>query len=588
MENQKIPQFYLQWLRDNTEHYQYKTAEAVQLKKDIESCDCAAEDGQKAMEGFYREFVRLSERNPLNGTGEDGTPAAILAESFYYLFYPNDSGIYIPMMIFLTMGGVVNREDGRRLYERMEKSLAEWQTAELSRTKKKKEETGYAVRAVTKVYGRLLNQPRGSRSFWIRQILMFVLLFCTGVLTVPLTYGSAYKELNGLSRTVLWFSVLVCVLYLIRSVQWIQRQKQWQAVLREWDYCVSYAGGQVGEERVSFRNPQELGRILKTEILERPAGQAEAVAKDEQGAPKREPDYSLFDQENRKVMKSCSRIRASHLLMMALTLLCMVLAVPERTPAFVQRTAGLLKKEAADFLDRHGLRDKTVRVYAQETMTDIQPEMQFSLRTVGANEVLLDAPSGSREVVWCQDAGAILYPLSVVWDDTSGSYWYYVADTDRYLGYLPMANCEVYDGGELAPSEIRLLDASGSEAGDRNAAALTDRSVTTGCDIRPGESVELRLGRGSRIRYLYLVNGDVTSEAAFQAAGRATELRLVFDDTQSYRVSVPGSHSCSPFGCFIRIPEIAASKVRVEVTEMASGHETARLSELKICGQRMQ
>ena len=106
METKEIPAIYLRWLKQNTGHYRYLTGEARALKKKIEECGLSSDEETKKMEECYRQFVQLSERNPLAGTGGTGKKAEILAESFRYIFYPNREGIRVPMEIFLEFGGL--------------------------------------------------------------------------------------------------------------------------------------------------------------------------------------------------------------------------------------------------------------------------------------------------------------------------------------------------------------------------------------------------------------------------------------------------------------------------------------------------
>lgn len=582
MENQTTPMVYLWWLQKNTSHYQYRTQEAIELKSKIEKC--SSEEEAVALDTYYKEFVRLSERNPFDGTDERGEKAAILAESFFYLFYPNSSGQYIPMQIFLTMGGVATEEAASLLYERMQTSLKNWKRETKARASKQKEQTGYAARSVAAVYGTLLNQPRGSLRYFAKQFMMFVLLILTGMQICQILTGPDFRMADGLTKGAVYYCSILTVLFLIRSVQWMRGEKKRKEVLREWDYCVRYSEEYETRKGGSFRNPAALQKLIKSEILKQSEKDAETGAAKVPELPQREPDFmGLFAKKN---IKACSTIRITHLVLMLLVLVCVTLLSPVNAPVFLREPVMQLQLQVSRYLDTSGLRNKASAVYAQEQMSDLGEEIQFALRTLQEGEVLLDEPSGSQEVAWCAGAGSVLYPLGVKWDMETESYWYYAADMDGYLGYVPATACEVYDGGELSAAEMILKDADGNSVSDRSIGVLCDRSPMTGCNMASGETLDIKLNRGSRIQYLYLINGDVTSETAFWNAGRVKKLKLVFDETQEYYVELPDTDQCEPLGCFVRIPDIVASKVRIEILETV-GEDSARLSELKICGQHM-
>ena len=105
--------------------------------------------------------------------------------------------------------------------------------------------------------------------------------------------------------------------------------------------------------------------------------------------------------------------------------------------------------------------------------------------------------------------------------------------------------------------------------------------------VRTGDQLDLRLKRGSRIRYLYLLTGDVSSEDAFKNSGKIKRLKLTFDETKEYYAELKKEELGSPLGCFIRIPDIAASHVVIQVLDTTQEDGTAWFSEVKICGQHM-
>ena len=110
METKEIPAIYLRWLKQNTGHYRYLTGEARALKKKIEECGLSSDEETKKMEECYRQFVQLSERNPLAGTGGTGKKAEILAESFRYFFIPTGKESACPWRSFWSLEASVGKK----------------------------------------------------------------------------------------------------------------------------------------------------------------------------------------------------------------------------------------------------------------------------------------------------------------------------------------------------------------------------------------------------------------------------------------------------------------------------------------------
>lgn len=586
MENQRIPAIYLRWLQQNTGHYLYRTEEAERLREKIEACEGESETELLTLNECYLEFVRLFERNPLCGTNAEGEDAAILSESFYYFLYENDHQQYIPMKIFLDYGGVAIPEDAQKLYSRMMESLEGWEDEARNRRTQRRERTRYAARGVAIVYGRLLNQSRGSKLVWFRLLLMVCLLIATAYQVLVSVNLPDYETLDDIVKLSISFGGIMTVIFVGRSFQWIRREKQRKKILNEWDYCVKYAEGRSDGNEGSFRDSKVLKKILKREILETARQEGERSEEDGQGVPKREPDY--FWLLTKKNIKACNTIRLLDLCCMALVFLCVLMASPVKAVPVLEAPFTEMQVQITAVLDRYGLREKAVKVYAKETMVDIQSEIQFSLRTLKEGEVLLNAPSGDEEIAWCADADTILYPLDFRWDEDAGALWYYAANPDGYLGYVIAAACRMYDDKEISLAQVGLTDSSGELIGDRDGTLLFDGSPLTGCMLRTGDQLELKLNQGSRIQYLYLINGDVSSEEAFQAAGRVKTLKLTFDETQEFYVELADTDRYNPLGFFVRIPDIAASRVRIQVADVTGGQDAANLSELKICGKHMQ
>lgn len=586
MENQRIPAIYLRWLQQNTEHYLYRTEEAERLREKIEACGEESEEDLLALNEYYLEFVRLFERNPLCGTNAQGEEAAILSESFYYFLYENDHQQYIPMKIFLDYGGVEIPEDAQKLYNRMLESLNGWEKEARNRRQQKKERTRYAARGVTIVYGRLLNQSRGSTSIWLRLLLMLCLLIVTGYQVLLSVRLPDYKMLDDVVKLCIAFGGIMTVIFTGRSFQWIRREKRRKKILKEWDYCVKYTEGRSDSIEDSFRDSKVLRKILKREILEAARQKGGRAEGDTQGIPQREPDYIWL--LTKKNIRACNTIRLLDIICMAFVFLCVLMASPVKAVPVLELPFADMQAQITAFLDCYGLRENIIKEYAEETMTDIQSEVQFSLRTLKEEEVLLNAPAGDQEIAWCKNADTVLYPLEFEWDESTGTLWYYAADTNGYLGYVMAASSRMYDNKELFLTQISLTDLSDNLIEDGDGMMLFDGSPLTGCMLQPGDQLELRMNRGSRIQYMYLVNGDASSEEAFQAAGRVKTLKLVFDETQEFYVELEDTDQYNPLGHFVRIPDIAASRVRIQIVEVTDGKDTANLSELKICGKHMQ
>lgn len=584
MENQRLPLIYLQWLRQNTAHYQYRTKDAELLRKKIEACGLETEEDLNALNNCYFEFVDLLERNPVCGTDTRGGEAAILAENFHYFFYENDNQQYIPIKFFLDYGGVSNPEDARKLYDRLRNSLAVWEKEALDRSFQAHEKAQYASRGVVTVYGKMLNQSRGSAAVWFGLLLMLGLLVLTGSQIFVNAGNSVYETLDDVQKAGLGFGGAMTAVFSLRWLLWIKREKLRKKTLREWDYCVKYTGDHLGSSSGSFRDPEIFKRILQYEILE--AGhQSGSSGEDTRGLPQREPDY--IGVLSPKSIKACNKIRPLDLLSMAAVFLCVLIAGPVKIIPQLEAPISDAEARITELLDEKELRDEKQKVYAEDKMEDILDYVQFTFQTVTDHQTLLDAPLGDGINTSYENAGAVLYPLGSEWEDDDGALWYSAIGADRYAGYLPASSCRFYDARECPMAETELKDPSGSPAEGTDLSPALDGLPLTGCTVRVGESLDLTLKSGSMIRYLYLLTGDISSEKAFKDSGKIKRLKLIFDDTKEYYVELDRTELASPVGCFIRVPDIGASRVALEVLDTTQKDGTAWLSEVKICGQRM-
>lgn len=176
METSSVPYFLLEWLKENTGHYQYLTAEAQDLKASIESMMPQSDELNIKECELYWKFLAMLEENPFTAYNQEGIPAQIMADDFYYYFYPvsDQDELWYPMELYVKLGSVSTTEKARQMYERMLESIGWWkedfiQNTEKRRNKKAKELLSGSAQ-VEDIHGHLLD--KGWFSFIILELLL--------------------------------------------------------------------------------------------------------------------------------------------------------------------------------------------------------------------------------------------------------------------------------------------------------------------------------------------------------------------------------------------------------------------------------
>ncbi|MDY3250512.1 MAG: hypothetical protein SOX32_09225 [Candidatus Choladocola sp.] len=585
MEAQTISIFFLRWLKENTGHYRYQTDEARKLRAQIEQENLESQEDIEKFSRYYSEFVRLIERNPLNGTDVNGKEAAILAESFYYMFYPNNDNLFLPMQIYIDMGSVSTPQKAQALYDRMDHSLQLWIKDAALQKKKIKEEFYSGSLQIAAIYGKLLNRKISSGGFWIRQVLLLILILLCGAQMVSGITDRIW--LGGVTVNTIAF--LVCsfltVLFLIKSVIWICCEGRRKKLLLKWKHCAVHASEQQRKMASGFRNAATFLEIMKREILQAGSGPRKEPAKEElEGELEDSVDSSLFLQK--KNIRICNTVRPVHIVLMTLVFLCITMASPTPVIRQLEHPFSMAREEIHTLLVKYGLDVKVMAEMEEAVMEDVSGEAGLMIPTGEWVDIYPNAQDDTVEEIPVD--GKPLYVEGSAYNNNTGELMYAVTSQEGITGYVKADGCTLQEMQELSFGNMSLTDENGNVKNNSELGRLTDGNAGVSCELNKGDIIQIDYPSGCRFRYLYLINGSAGYEGSFELAGRAKKIRVVFDDSKEYYFTLPDENE--PLGTYIRVPDIAASCVKLQVVEMYGEKESGgslRLSELKLCGMRM-
>jgi hypothetical protein len=543
----------------------------------MQNCNLETEDDITSFTAYYRQFVEFMEKNPLSGTDEKGKEAAILAGNFYHLFYPNDAGVYLPVEIYLRTGSTGTPEKAADLYQKMHESLNGWRKQSETARHKLREEFLTKEEEISKTYGKLLQKRPSSFGFFVKWLLMLALLGGAAFLMKPVLTGPKI-ELELTARNVgLILCALITVGFAWKSILWLVREKTRIRLLKTWQASKESTAGYGKENARSFRSPEAMEDLLKNVILANK--QSDGIdAEDSYLVEKREAvDYGEFLQK--KSIHACNTIRPIHLVTMGFVCICLVFC---ETPDTLLEARSNLEAYVKEELETSGLREKLLVRTLSDSMYEISDDVQLHLTVRVDGEGLHDSMTEDAWMTLSQ--GDALIPEDGMFSEETGRFWYEVITSDDQEGYIPADACLLKDDLEAVPSSFTVTDSSGAEANRGDLSLMQDGYVGTYCRVEVGDTLNLDYADTYEFCYLYIVNGDMnaTSDSDLHAV---TRMKITFDDTKEYNITLPNDSEI--MGRFVRIPNVDASKVKIQILE--SGDGTApEITELKLCGNRME
>lgn len=216
--------FVLAWIKDNLSAYQFITQEAIQIKNIMERNPLETEENIKAFVQAYEKFLQLVERNPYTIRNENNEPASILVSDFYFFLYPTKQDILIPVGLQIEMGVTNTKEKAKEFKERLESSAVSWNKEYESANKQKMKLPNTFDKDAD--YERFLDKSGSTFSYAVRQlILLLIIAICLGG-NILLYTQHVYESYGDLQLVALCGVTVISVLYLLKSLQWIAREKK--------------------------------------------------------------------------------------------------------------------------------------------------------------------------------------------------------------------------------------------------------------------------------------------------------------------------------------------------------------------------
>lgn len=332
-----VPFFLLDWLKENLEHYQFVSQEAKELKEKIKTVELKQDEKNIEGEQYYWEFIEKLESNPFTTYTRKGEEASILTNDFYYYFFPvaDDEQLCYPMALYLKMGSLDSQEKASVLNQRITLSMYYWQSEKEEKEKEKKkrwDRLRSESAGIIERYGSLLNKT--VFQFVVLEILLLCMLVLVGVKIVRIINSNwnSLQNYNDLRVVSLWICAAVTLLYLIKCLLFLFREKKRSGLIKVWKAKDMHEKEKSGKI-IGFRSQEGLKQILQQMLFEKnylPRNQIMPI-----GTELNENHFNLNDFLNKGNEKILNTVRPIHILVICLTAICVFLAYPEGMPESV-------------------------------------------------------------------------------------------------------------------------------------------------------------------------------------------------------------------------------------------------------------
>lgn len=551
--------FVLNWIKDNLSGYQFLTPEAKQIKSNMESNPLESEEDNWKFGETYEEFLQLIERNPFTMHNTEGKQAAIFANDFYFFIYPTKQNILIPIGLQIEMGITDNKVKAREFKERLATSVDGWKEEYESANKEKMklprisdEDAGYE---------QFLDQSGSTFSYVIRQSLVFILIaICLGGNLFLYTRG-IYEIYGDLQVISFWGVTAIALLYLLKSMQWIIREKKRSAYISTWKG--------IQNKKTKENIPKDGFRSWETfqEILEKIESQKyqkgiRTVPSGIDNIPGyKEVDLKELEQE--KVRNKLYTINNSHILAMLAVLICFCSYAKYVLPQAVDN----MKKELAYKMDEviispylSGLTEEE----CLEALDSVNLELQ-----VLENDTYTYSDIDRTQINGIYSQNSTLLFLGTESVDGQYDLCHFIDPQHNTEGYIEVSTVRLKDANEIVPTNSQVVDSAGLVKIIENADTLFDGRIDTYIELEQEDAIKMTFSNAIKIRNLYIMSDGVKGG------------QIIVNSEEPYIFTLPANGTNN--GYVIPMPEENVNLLEIKVISIFGTAEYCNISELLLC-----
>lgn len=570
MEIRNVPYFLLKWLRENTNHYQYISENAQLLKQEIEQMNIVQNEQNQEACVRYWEFMSMVENNPMTGEDRAGNPAQILANDFYYFFYPQSEeaeSIYYPLILYLKLGSIETEKKADALYQRLLASLKQWKKQFNESTKKKERNTLEFVSEnaqIERIYGRLL---RKKTAFFLIQEIFLILLSGFGCWRVmDALFIQKMLELTDVTKVsgvAFYMSSVICLIYFFKGIKFLWREKRRRQLLNAWkNRELVDQDREQNQVKAEFRSEEGLKKIFEQMFITRNYQPYNMPFNTSQNSSTEKAIEltGLLEPKNEKLINT---VRPLHLLVICLACICLCLIYPKGFPEEFLNYKFLIHEflaEKVSLLMPTYISDN--ELYAIQLMQGIEVEITSDICDCYYSLQLshTEKTSGIK--------GMVLEFRGI--ETTDDSFWYKCILEDK-ICYISAKDAELIDKNACLLESVKIKQTDGKP---EEINKLNDGQILTGQCVKAGDKIEIELENAASLLGMYLLNGY--SKNNFSSGIR--KAKITIGNGKEYIFLL--NRSMEKSGYFIGLPNEVSDTITIEILDVEN--ESAGLSEFFI------
>lgn len=548
----------LLWLKNNLEHYQYLTPEAIQIKNRMSWNNLESEEEIVQFGRDYEQFALLLEENPLTATDINGNSAAILADSFYFYFYTTKQNVILPIGLQIEMGILNTKEKARDFKERLSASVERWKkqydTKGINMAKTPQADLEYEI---------LLKKNPSEAGYAVGQIvLLAVIILCL--------YGNTWifedirYGVHDLKSFVLVAVEAVSVIYLIKSAVWVAREKKRRLYIRAWK-------AQKQSDKMprpsGFRTVEGLYRILE-EIEHQNFKQNESVQKVYISNLHSVNIEDLKDIKNQKVLYT---LRPIHLAVMILAAMCLAVCVPDYMP----QNINTVKQLGEEAIYNAGIPLLFINNENQEIEDAIQ-SMGMKVK-VKEDKTAYYLDIDKTTIFSKYQKGSVFQFIECV-QMSNGDFFFHVINDEYVDGYVSVKRCRLKADKAVKISDIEVYGSDGKEKKNEDLKNMTDGAVLTFAEFHKGDVIKLTFQEEISPGSIYILNGTVNEK---QESDGMSLAYIQAEDGKKTKVFFDNKYNEN--GYIFDLKFASSDTLNITIRDTTDNSDVCKISELMLC-----